>query len=565
MLGLACGTPAEETRVELPPETLRPAGAADREQIDELERTLRELESSGASASDVAVGVGELGRLFHAFRLLDGAQICYEEAQRLDGNAWRWPYLLGYLHQTRGDLDRAARGFAAAIELKGDFPPALHRWAEVELSRGDLREAEALWRRAVSERADFAAALYGLGQVALNRGNPTAAVELLERALRIEPSASRGHHTLGLAYRDLGETEEATEHLRQGGGVGFSVTDALVDEIPSLPSGSHRWVRRGLTAVQMGDLERATESFRKAIELDPSNRAALHNLALALSDAGQHAEAAEAYRRLIALDPSDSSAHSALGDLAAVQGRLEEAVGHLRRAVQLAPDFKQARYQLAGTLELLGRWPDALAEYEALIELDPEFADVRVKRGEALVATGRREEGARTLQSRVVTAPENASAALSLSTVLRSSNRLEEAQRMLAQTLESGPFEPFEEGQLRLELGRILALRDLSSEALGELEEAQRMAPDLIETNLLIGLVQARLGRFRDAAQTFQAVLTTRPTFVPARLGLAQALQRQGRCADAITALEEGLHLAPSDRGLTQVLGEIRSVCSQSR
>ena len=288
-------------------------------------------------------------------------------------------------------------------------------------------------------------------------------------------------------------------------------------------------------------------------------------LALALSDAGRPDEAAEAYRQLLALDPSDSSAHSALGDLVAVQGQLEEAVGHLQRAVELTPDFKQARYELASAFERLRRWPDALAQYEALMELDPEFADVRVKRGEALVATGQREEGARSLQSRVDVAPEDASAALSLSAVLRNSNRLEEAQRVLAEALESGRLEPFEEGQLRLELGRILALRDLASEALGELEAAQRLAPNLIETGLLSGLVQARLGRFGEAEQTFRALLAIRPTFVPARLGLAEALQLQGRCTDAIAVLEEGLRLSPSDRGLTQVQRKIRSACSQSR
>ena len=136
-----------------------------------------------------------------------------------------------------------------------------------------------------------------------------------------------------------------------------------------------------------------------------------------------------------------------------------------------------------------------------------------------------------------------------------------DAQQVLEEALEQGSFEPVEEASLRLELGRSLALRDSPLEAESQLESARRLAPDLVEVSFFLGLVRLRLGRMAEAEEAFETVLSRRPTFGPARLGLVQSLQQRGRCTDAIDVLEEGLRLSPSDREQSTALRALRSIC----
>jgi uncharacterized protein HemY len=62
-----------------------------------------------------------------------------------------------------------------------------------------------------------AAALYGLGRVALEERDFAGAVKQLEAALALVPSASRVQYPLAMAYRGLGNTQQAEAHLRLRG------------------------------------------------------------------------------------------------------------------------------------------------------------------------------------------------------------------------------------------------------------------------------------------------------------------------------------------------------------
>ena len=227
----------------------------------------------------------------------------------------------------------------------------------------------------------------------------------------------------------------------------------------------------------------------------------------------------------------------------------------------MVPGFKQARYELASTYKRSRRWDEALQQYDAVLELDLDFERARTNRAVALVAVGRRDEGLRALRARVAAAPDDAMAWRSLSSTLRGEDRFVDAQQVLEAALERRSFEPIEEASLRLELGRSLALRDFPLEAVSQLETARRLAPDLVDVSYFLGLVQERLGRIVEAEQAFETVLDRRPTFGPARVGLAQSLQHQGKCTDAINVLGEGLRLSPSDHNLSTALSQLRSVC----
>jgi Flp pilus assembly protein TadD len=65
--------------------------------------------------------------------------------------------------------------------------------------------------------------------------------------------------------------------------------------------------------------------YRKALEIDPEYKDALHGLGMALFKHGNLEEAAETAKRLIQIDADDVLAHTSLSMIYHAQGRIEEA------------------------------------------------------------------------------------------------------------------------------------------------------------------------------------------------------------------------------------------------
>lgn len=73
----------------------------------------------------------------------------------------------------------------------------------------------------------------------------------------------------------------------------------------------------------------------------------------------------------------------------------------------------------------------------------------------------------------------------------------------------------------------------------------------------LAGEAQLVLDDLPAAERSFGAVLDLRPKAVPALVGLARALTRQGEVDEAETHLSAALELEPKDAGATRALGEL--------
>jgi tetratricopeptide (TPR) repeat protein len=84
---------------------------------------------------------------------------------------------------------------------------------------------------------------------------------------------------------------------------------------------------------------------------------------------------------------------------------------------------------------------------------------------------------------------------------------------------------------------------------------AQRYASDRPEARTNLGTFYARLGRPDEAQAEFAAAIRLEPTFVPAYVNAADACRAQGREAEALRWLEEGLAAAPRSAALHHALG----------
>jgi Flp pilus assembly protein TadD len=137
-----------------------------------------------------------------------------------------------------------------------------------------------------------------------------------------------------------------------------------------------------------GRLEEAAREFARALELDPGNVRAHTNIGIALARSKKYEEAARHFERALELRPGDAQARSAYGGMLVETGDTEKALVHLRIALELTPDSPDALNNYAGALARAGRFQDSLPYFRKALELEPGSAILHFNFGRALAASG---------------------------------------------------------------------------------------------------------------------------------------------------------------------------------
>lgn len=137
------------------------------------------------------------------------------------------------------------------------------------------------------------------------------------------------------------------------------------------------YTARGQLLSSRGDYVEAEASFRRAIELEPSDPWARHYYALLLTMLGRFAEAKEETRRTISFDPLSVAGHSNLGIFLANEGKLDEARAQFDRARRLGPTYIVTLYYFGAYESAQGNYQEAAELLEQALEIAPNFTGVR--------------------------------------------------------------------------------------------------------------------------------------------------------------------------------------------
>lgn len=132
---------------------------------------------------------------------------------------------------------------------------------------------------------------------------------------------------------------------------------------------AHAWFILG-HVQRAGDPKAASESLRKAVELDPGYRIAQTELAEAELAAGRMRAAAEASAARDRMGAPSSWSERLAGTIAARLGDRTTALNRLQSAVQLEPKDVDARLELGWHLVALGKTADAAQHARRVVETD---------------------------------------------------------------------------------------------------------------------------------------------------------------------------------------------------
>src|SRR6266498_1739356 len=157
-----------------------------------------------------------------------------------------------------------------------------------------------------------------------SEGNYEKAIGIYKRVLELQPSFHAARRDLAMAYMELGDVENATNHL--------------IEVLRLDPKDAWSWVVLGnLYIREKADLETGEKFLRKALEINPNDAWALNSLAAGFQKKGQTREAIDYFDKAIEANPEFANAYYGKALTLAEDGQSEAASDTL---TQLFADAK---------------------------------------------------------------------------------------------------------------------------------------------------------------------------------------------------------------------------------
>ena len=156
---------------------------------------------------------------------------------------------------------------------------------------------------------------------------------------------------------------------------------------------AYRANNAGISFLEQFDYDKASESFRAALKIDPALTLARVNLALALFYANNPDESLKEASAAAAQLPDSPHAHYLLGLLARSQNRPGDAVAEFTRVLARDPDDVGAKVNLAQVYVQERNYPAALTLLREAIVTEPYNVTAAYTLATALTRSGAQEEG----------------------------------------------------------------------------------------------------------------------------------------------------------------------------
>ncbi len=341
---------------------------------------------------------------------------------------------MGNLLLRQGRTQEAASSLRRALELGLSHPILVSLYCDALLQSYPGQQIEELEVRLSAqlekEPRDNAARLilaeYGLGLERVREG-----LEQLETILEDQPGHVEALYLSGKALKSLGQARAAEIRLsRAAAGLRSLVSGTAPD--------SDTLYQLTLVYLEMGEVYRAIESIRKALDRAPENPLLHVALARCLTQDWNTQGALQHYRRAVELAPSSYSILSQYGLELARRDLNHEAVEILNRALAVRPNYPLLM-EISRILLFLDRRVEATTFLKQALELAPEQPQAYYYLGRQAHSFGDYEKAARLYRSALKRRPDHLEGLIRLGEVEFQQQNLAEAEDSLGKALSLEP------------------------------------------------------------------------------------------------------------------------------
>lgn len=356
----------------------------------------------------------------------------------------------------KGNLPDALKLYDEALKLTPEFPEAEYQKGNALLSLGKSAEAEKSFRKAIELREDWTLPMVNLGSLLVATNRYAEAEKVLSKAIELDELNFPAY----AALTDLRLKTNASP----------AVLKELLTKLIALSSKANPtaaiWTSRAALENALGDRATAKASFRRALLIEPKNKAALIGQAEISIVENDYPSALEAIKILYQIAPNSTDAKLLQARIAAQSDNLKEALRILDSIENKSPEAVQWREQLAASdsvnaaelekrLEKDGANISILTRLCALLrsenpakaliycrrasEAEPNNINHAVGFGAALVQAKEYENAVQIFRRLLSIAPDNYTVRANLATALFQLKRYEEAKKEYVWLTEKQP------------------------------------------------------------------------------------------------------------------------------
>jgi len=287
------------------------------------------------------------------------------------------------LRQAFDDDSRSPR-FVETIRGRG------YRWIAGEAGTTTAPEAGAAPQKTTS-RPPYAAVIVlliasGVAALVWAMARPPQPMPSMEKANAIVRAHARGVFFSERTTRE--DLEEARAEFRKA----IALDERFAESHAALAEVCVRLIEIGSPEIEANDAE-ARREVARALDLDPKlalSHAALASVQFVLDRDAERAE--QSFRHAMKLDPSLPDTHRRYSYLLGARGRFAEATEQARIGLEMAPTSAGATSDLAFTYVLAGRLPEAERLYREAVHLDPANVGALLSLGYCLELRGEADE-----------------------------------------------------------------------------------------------------------------------------------------------------------------------------
>jgi len=291
---------------------------------------------------------------------------------------------------------------------------------------------------------------------------------------------------------------------------------------------------RGVVHHRQNRNDQAVRDYTSALGINPTYVEAWENRGIAHSILGNTQQAIDDFSQAIALNTKSVDVYNGRAELFLARKQFLEAIRDCDQAIGLKKSNPQGYFLRAVAHQHLQNYLKARDDYSEMIKLTPERAPaVAVAYGNRATVNWNLKEFDDALKDAARATQldqKDAQPCRLIASIHLGRGGYTEALEAIQKALERKP----DFVEVIWARAQIYAWQGKSKEALGELDPLiERLAPDKPETLNLRGDVYRSLGKFENAETDYRRMIGLRPKDTNAYIGLALALEKQGKTEEA--------------------------------
>ena len=448
--------------------------------IDTAKKAVSANPNSGAAHIHLAAA-------YEAEDRLQEAADSYEEALRLLPDAKGIYFSLASVYMRLNNHDREIAVYKKALEA---FPNSIEFLDSLSHALGNAQrypEAIEIQKQFIQQKPEEAEAHYRLGYLYHSAYHYSNAVAEYLQATHLKPDYADAYYSMARAYSSLRRDADAVSAYLH-----------TAEIKPPFPRLQNVYVELAQTYLRMQRFSEAQEAANKAIEISPNYGDAYATSGTASRLMGHFEDAVATYKKGIEMDPSNWRLRASLGESYFGAEQFTEAEKAFREALHLS-DYPGIYYMLALALEKQKRTTEAETVLSDGVKKSPNDVNLRTMFGSFLNRTDKLAEAEAQYNEALKLDPNNALALNNLGYLLVERGvRLEEALKMIQRAVDASPSN-----------GAYLDSLGWAYFKLGKFDDAERYLTQAARLYIGSATVQEHLGDVYDRLDKKEMARTT--------------------------------------------------------